>query len=241
MKYNKFLMALALCVGISTSTSYSALASAPKAIYKGLKYVVGGLGGSAINIPSSIFNVMAGWSVNKTIMIVSAGITILGFWYKQEDIMKWLTNIVWSTGDQQQIKPFVSSQKGTFKALGKSQQLILKEFLEKNNYAVNIIEELQLNNKYDKDLDTVLLQHYYNEYVRLINRLPNKDEKTIKIFLDQEKDKCVFLPEIIATGQKGPMLMTPELGTNRGGFGLRMQAIKALEKDLQEGRLRLTQ
>jgi len=125
MKYNKFLIALAFGMGISANTSYcaesptswsdlgyqgySALTSAPKAVYKGLKYVVGGLGGSAINIPSSILNAMGEWSLKKTIMVVVAGIGLLVASYGPEKTLKLVTGVVENAPESHQPPVLVSS------------------------------------------------------------------------------------------------------------------------------------
>src|SRR4030095_12453226 len=117
MKYNKFLMVLALCVGISANTSrasdtlsrygaaawnygpgavYKGLKYAPTAAYRGLKYVAGGLGGSAIRGSSYIWNRVNSWSTTTQVSVLSAIVLALlahGY-YNKDEIKKLFYGVV---------------------------------------------------------------------------------------------------------------------------------------------------
>jgi len=89
MKYNKFLMALTLSLGISSNIHYCAdaptswsnlgntLTWAPKKAYQTLTTHTSQTLNYITNIPVSIFNSMSSWSTNKILTIIGAGIAIL--------------------------------------------------------------------------------------------------------------------------------------------------------------------
>ncbi|MEP6802901.1 MAG: hypothetical protein ABI892_00155 [Flavobacterium sp.] len=68
MKYNKFFIAITLCMSISTNISYSADTFARLSTHAGRLFK---------NIPTSMFNTINSWSTNKILMVVGLGLTAL--------------------------------------------------------------------------------------------------------------------------------------------------------------------
>jgi len=267
MKYNKFLMALALCVGISANTNYcaetptswsglgySALTSAPRTVYhygkQAFKYGAGLLG-KGINIPSSVFNAMAEWSVNKTIMVVGAGITILGVWYGPRETLEWVTNLIGGTSQSklgELENPYSFSEK---KTQGKTYQATQNRFMQMfKDKSLSPIAIAQLQNKFANSsnyyfINDALKSRYYDEYLDEIKKIDMQNRPAkIKELMSNVSDpsspqrqvllqKIDLEQEIMQPSTKGPFD-----GLNWGQGGLRYQALddlfNATHKSLQK-------
>ncbi len=258
MKYNKFLIILALCMGISTNISmilnasdswytlgYNGLMRAPGNLYKTGKMMVAHAGkalNAVIKIPVSLFNTMSSWSTNKILAVVSVGIILLVGTLGKDKVMKWWNNFILQVPEQNQpINPIIhlnqpiTEQPFPTTQQNETQEEVFTRLLKENHYTIAFIKKLQTQYKDNKALDEVLLNHYKEEYSKQINALPDKSNQSITNLINQKKTECTSLQY-----KDEPMLMR-ELGTNNGTWGLRMQALNFLQTEFNQGRLQLTQ
>src|SRR4030095_12090602 len=153
MKYNKFLLALALCISISSNMSFAQQAngwgSSATTVYNAMKShgnKIFDAGASFMtNISMPIFNKMSSWTTNNIFYIVTAGLTILMIRFGAPVMMKWF------------LKKSLNLAEATLpNALPSS----INDF-QKAAALISQEETTNLNQK--------LFDKYYNDYTRYIN------------------------------------------------------------------------
>ena len=105
-------------------------------------------------------------------------------------------------------------------------------FLEDSSYAPHVIKYLR--EEYTEsvsDINDILEHHYISEYRRATE---NKQTRMEKIrFLDRMQEHLILTPSAIEIRQEGPVLMETDDGSDRGGLGLRVQALQKVRGEIE--------
>lgn len=119
----------------------------------------------------------------------------------------------------------------TFCSSIKSRQYF-ERFLEHSSYAPHVITYLR--EKYTEslsDINDIIETHYIIEYRRAIKNKKTFREK--RMLLDIMGLHLLLSPGAIERGQEGPALMETNDGSDRGGCGLRMKALKKVQDKVE--------